>query len=101
VAQTQLDKLIHLGYQMIKFSSEKFISNRVLSHSIKIINQGCKFEKAVKYVSEIAKDILENNIIRLIMLSKKDIDEFECNPIEHIRKQSDITVSFYSSKCSA
>ena len=47
------------------------------------------------------EELLTRYSIPLITLTKKEIEDFEINPVEHIRTQTDITFTFFSAKSSA
>lgn len=78
-----------------------YLDTKVISYAVKVINQATINESLRSHVEPMMEELLTTYAIPLIRLTKKEIEDFECNPVEHIRSQSDITFTFFSAKSSA
>ena len=78
-----------------------YIDQRVISYAIKSCNQASNNDLLKPLIEPHMQTILEQKIIKILILSKKEMEDFTENPIEFIRTQHDITMTFYNAKSSA
>jgi len=78
-----------------------YIDSKVVSYALKVINQATINDGLKSNVEPYMEELLTTYAIPLLKLTKKEIEDFEINPVEHIRTQTDITFTFFSAKSSA
>lgn len=86
---------------MITQSKDYFINPDVLGYALKICSQAAKNEYTLKVILPHCMDLMKEYAIPLVMLTNKDIEDFNDNPVDFIRRMKDITETFYSCKHSA
>jgi hypothetical protein len=98
VSENYAEGLVDLSMTLISQSQDIFIYSKVLNFCLKIISTGFNHACSVHFIKPHVETILSQYAIPLMLLTEKDIEDFESDPIEFVRKSSDSTASFYSAK---
>ena len=83
---------------LISKSQEIYIFSKVLNNCIKVVSAGLNQPYSIEFIKPHMETILSTYVIPLMLLTEKDVEDFETDPIEFVRKSNDSTASFYSSK---
>lgn len=92
---------MNIAIGLISKSQDIFIYAKVLNFSCKIISTGMNQKIACECIKPHLSTILNTHIIPLLFLTEKDVEDFEADPIEFVRKTKDISENFYSAKGAA
>lgn len=90
-----------MSLKLVHATPEMYIDTKVVSYALKVINQATINEGIKAQVEPYMEELLTTYAIPLIRLTKKEIEDFEINPVEHIRASTDISFTFFSAKSSA
>lgn len=86
---------------MITQSKDFFINPDILGYSMKICSQATKNPQTFEFITPQCVTLMKDYAVDLVMLTKKDLEDFSDNPMDFIRKMKDVTETFYSCKHSA
>jgi importin-7 len=95
-----VDGLINLAITLIEKSEEFFISARVINFCFKICSTAINHPTSIEYIKPHIENLLNAHMIPSILLTEKDVDDFESDPIEFVRKTRDSSDTVYSAKSS-
>jgi len=93
--------ILNVALKQLSDKQTKFVGAHCLAYSLKFIQQATKVQSTMAVLSAYVKDILHSSLIPLMLISQKDATQFQEEPIEYIRKQTDFTDSYYNPKNSA
>jgi hypothetical protein len=93
--------ILNLALEIIQLTSEMYIDSKVLSYTIKICSQSSMTEAMRPHIEPHMNTLITKFCIPFIMATPQDLEEFESNPVEHIRSQHDVTFAFFSAKSAA
>lgn len=93
------EKIVNLGLNIL--NQDIYVDSKVISYAFKILNQSSNNEFTKQLVEPHMEQLLTQWAIRGLVLTKKELYDFEINPVDHIRLQHDITFTFFSAKASA
>ena len=99
--QNYSEGIISLAIGLISKSQEIFIYAKVLNFSLKIISTGINQSTSAEFIKPHIPTILNTHIIPLLFLTEKDVEDFDGDPIEFVRRTKDISENFYSAKGAA
>lgn len=86
---------------MVSQSKDYFINPDILGYALKVCSQSVKNVKTIKMIYPHCMTLMQDYAVNLVKHTNKDLEDFEYNPIDFIRKMKDVTETFYSCKHSA
>lgn len=93
------EKIVNLALNIL--NQEFYVDSTVISYAFKILNQSSNNDFTKSLIEPHMEGLITQRAIRALVLTKKELYDFEINPVDHIRLQHDITHTFYSAKASA
>jgi len=97
---TYTEGIINLAISLIERTQEYYIDAKVINFSFKILSSGINQMTAIEYLKPHIETCLNTYVIPHILLNEKDIEDFESDPIEFVRKTRDWSDTVYSAKSS-
>ncbi len=82
---------------LLKCKSE-FVGNAALNFSIKYIQYAVKIPFTMEVLKPYVENILFETVVPIMLLAEKDLEQFENEPSEFIRKQLDWNESLFIAK---
>jgi hypothetical protein len=78
-------QLNHAHMQILMSRQKQFVGTRTLALSIKFITMSMKFKQTRELIKPHIESILFDLSLPLFLTSEKDLETFECDPIEYVR----------------
>ena len=90
--------LLESHLQLIFKRKTNFIGSKTLNHVIKFVTCSCKIERTMNKLKPYIDNILYETAIPIMLVSHRDMDLFQNEPIEYIRKCDDLIETIYMPK---
>lgn len=75
-----------------------FVGSKTLNFVIKLVTTATKVKLTMDKMIPFIENILYETVVPLMLTSNRDLQLFEEDPIEYIRKQSDLMETIYMPK---
>lgn len=98
--QNYAEGIINIAVSLISKTPDLFISPKVISFCFKTVSTGINLLRVAQFVVPHIESLLSSYVIPLILLTEKDIEDFEWDPIEFVRKTRDTSDVMYTAKSS-
>jgi hypothetical protein len=96
--RTFSEPLLESHLQHLLSRKTKFVGSKCLNFSMKFISAGTKIPATMTKLKPFIENILYEVVIPIIMPTHRDVNLFQDDPIEYIRKQEDFSETLYMSR---
>ena len=96
--QTYAEPLCESHLQLMFKRKTHFVGSKALNFVIKLVTSAVKIPSTMAKMLPFMENILYETVIPLMIISNRDIQLFEDDPIEYVRKQTDLMETIYMPK---